>query len=125
MIVCFDADELDDLGWSSVLVDAGQFVEDGKVSKVPCADQKLGENLEQEEAGNKETNRNLWSAESVAFEEEVGKAGEALSGGRGGHVKLVCALHVELGRAEAEVVEMQAVLPQHCQVQPIIGGIVQ
>ena len=57
------------------------------------------------------------------------------------HLKLCCALHVKLGRAlcvklgrvlnvklagaEAEVVEMQAMLPQHLQVQPIIEGLVQ
>ena len=61
--------------------------------------------------------KNLWGAESVAFQEEVGKGGEAFSVGRGGHIKL--------GRAEAEVVEMPAELPKHFQLQPIIEGVVQ
>ena len=45
--------------------------------------------------------------------------------GRALIVKLGRALHVKLGRAEAEVVEMQAVLPQHLQVQPVVEGLVQ
>ena len=73
----------------------------------------------------KRIKKNLWGAESVAFQEEVGKGGEALSVGRGGQVKLGRGLHVELGRAEAEVVEMLAELPKHFQVQPIIEGVVQ
>ena len=51
----------------------------------------------------------------------MGKGGEALSVGRGGHIKL----HIKLGRAETEVVEMPAELPKHFQVQPIIEGVVQ
>ena len=65
---------------------------------------------------NKGQMETYWRAESVAFEEEVGKAGEAFDAGRG-HVKLgfvEIEIHVKLGCAEAEVVKMLAALSQPC-----------